>query len=71
MSKDEIPKLGATGNYPKGKIIPEDQGELRLAIGTHDDSVIIEFGKEVKWIGLGKEDAIQFANTILQWANKL
>lgn len=48
---------GPTGQFPKGKVIPEDEGELainfRIGIGLNNDAVVVmEFGKEISWIGL-------------------
>jgi len=69
----ENSKLGATGNFPKGKIREDDEGELRLAVAHDNDKgvVIVDFGKPVVWIGLPADDAVEFANTILKHAKDL
>lgn len=51
------PKLGATGNFPKGKVSADDEGELRMAMGNKEGKVILEFGKPIKWVGLDPSDA--------------
>lgn len=33
----------------------EDLGDLRIVVGTKDDHVIIDFSKEVGWIGMHVE----------------
>lgn len=64
-------KLGATNDYPRGKLNQHDEGGLMLAIGVKDKTVLIDFGKPTAWIGLDKHTAIQFANNILEKAATL
>ena len=55
-------KLGPTGNFPRGKLNAEDEGGLAIAVGKNPDGVIImDFGKEVGWIGLNQATAINIA----------
>lgn len=63
--------LGATGRFPQGKIDPNDEGELKLAVSNQDGNVIIAFGKPVHWVGLDKVTALQFAKAIFDHANAL
>lgn len=58
-------------NYPRGKFCDDDEGELAVAIGVKDKTVIIDFNKEVAWIGMDKAGAIGFANAILEKANSI
>ena len=69
MSKE--PKLGATGRYPEGKLRPDDEGELKAAIGTKDGKIFIEFGKPVGWLGISPEQALEFARVLTARANKI
>ena len=62
MEKIEI---GATGEFPQGKLNADDEGQLRMAITVKDDKLIIDFGKPVHWLGMNKEEARQFAELIL------
>jgi hypothetical protein len=64
------PKLGATGEFPRGKFAADDEGQLRIAITTKDNTVIIHFGKEVAWIGMSKPEAKEFAKVISQHAEQ-
>jgi len=64
-------KLGATGEFPRGKLSQGDEGELQLAILVRDNTVVIEFGKSVAWLGLDADGAIEFANLILAHANEI
>ncbi len=63
--------LGATGAFPAGKLHPTDEGELRLAVGHASGNVVIQFGKPVRWLGLPKAEALQFADMIRQHAEAL
>lgn len=58
--------LGATGEFPAGKIDPDDQGELRMAIGVQDGQVVIHFGKPIRWLAMDPACAKNFAQLILQ-----
>ncbi len=60
--------IGATGEFPKGKIAPEDEGEIAFAVGHKDGKVVIDFGKPVAWLGMDRHQAIALANTILSHA---
>ncbi len=55
-------------NYPRGKLQDDDEGELTIAMYWKDKTFIIDFGKEVKWIGMSREEAQQLALRILRMA---
>lgn len=60
-------ELGATGQYPEGKLTEADEGEIKIAIGVHEGKVVIHFGgKPVKWIGLSAQQAREMAESIRQ-----
>lgn len=65
--------LGATGEFPQGKICKDDEGEIRLAVGAVKDKgvVAIDFGTPVKWLALPKKEALEFAEIIKNNAEKL
>lgn len=54
--------------YPRGKLNADDEGALNIAIGERDNTVIINFGKKVAWIGMSRPEAIEFAKTIMKRA---
>jgi len=65
-------KFGPTGDFPRGKVDESDEGGLQVGI-TYDkesDTVVIVFGKSITWIGFGPEQAIEFANLIIERAKK-
>jgi hypothetical protein len=66
----ENPKiiLGPTGDFPRGKIGPDNEGGLRIGIASNGDTVILNFGTPVAWVGFPKEQAIELAKTILRHA---
>lgn len=62
-------RLGPTKKFPRGKLNAGDEGELRLAIYHRDKTVILDFGTEVRWIGLDATGARRLAATIIQHAD--
>ena len=67
----QILKLGATGQFPQGKIDPHDQGEIAIAVGHRQNKVIINFGKPVAWIGFDKNQALQIAESLRTHAEQI
>lgn len=63
--------LGATGQFPDGKLVHEDEGELRLGVAHDQDNVIINFGKPVAWLALPPVEAKAFAAMILKHAEQV
>lgn len=46
--------------YPDGKINNNDEGALRIAIFIKDDRLIIDFGKDLSWLGFDKNTLRSF-----------
>lgn len=44
--------LGATGQFPNGKLTKQDEGEIKFAVITMDNKVVIEFGQSAHWFGM-------------------
>lgn len=63
-------RLGATGAYPRGKLRGGDEGELRLSVGVKDRTVILDFGKDVAWIGMGAQDAANLGSMLIKHARE-
>lgn len=57
--------------FPRGKLCENDEGQLTLRICVKDKTVIIDFGKDLNWIGFDKQGAIEFAQTIIKRANEI
>lgn len=47
-------------NYPDGKLNDTDEGALDIATRIEDGCVILDFGKDLTWIGLDKESLRAF-----------
>ena len=61
--------LGATGHFPDSKLNPDDEGELKLAIGNNEEKVIMEFGeKPIRWIAFNPNEAVQIAEILINHA---
>lgn len=63
--REEMRKsLGATGRHPQGRLVQDDEGEIRLAVGHANGKVVVEFGKPIAWIGFTPEQALDLAQSI-------
>jgi hypothetical protein len=71
MFKEFGVKLGATGEFPEGKLTPNDEGEIKIAVGIEQNKVVIHFGKEIAWIGFGRSEAIRIASSLIDMAAKI
>ena len=56
--------IGKTNEYPDGKLNNHDEGELRIAVTVKGGRLIIDFGKQVKWLGFDKKTAQALLETI-------
>jgi hypothetical protein len=73
MQRDEFPKLGATGQFPSGKLNPSDEGQLQYGIGRNKENnkVIMDFGKPIAWLALNRSDAFTMGKALMKHAKKL
>lgn len=63
--------VGPTGNFPDGVLTrPGDQGELVMAVSDPDSNGIvhIDFGVEVSWIGLPRDNLVDLCRLLLRKA---
>jgi hypothetical protein len=63
--------LGETGEFPDGKLSEDDGGEIAMAIGTHGETIIIKFGKQVSWIGISVDAAVELIAVLQKTINRL
>lgn len=65
--------LGATGDFPRGKVNAQDEGEISMATAADQrtQTVIINFGKPVAWLALEYEDAMALSESIRDKAFEL
>lgn len=60
-------KIGATGNYPDGKLNQYDMGELNLAVGVDNKgNVVLQFGKPVTWLAMTRDEAKSIGEALLR-----
>lgn len=64
-------KIGPTRTFPKGKLSHDDDGGINVAVFKFNNVVRIEFGSSVKWLGLPKNEALEFAELIKKHAEEL
>lgn len=57
--------------YPRGKLCESDEGRLTMAISIRDKTVILNFGKDVSWLGLPKAEALALGSALIEKANQL
>lgn len=60
----------AQRSYSEGRLGPDDDGDTAMAIG-HDPAkkvVVIDYGKQVTWVGMPAEQAVKFAEMVIQHA---
>jgi hypothetical protein len=61
-------KIGATGEFPDGKLDEDDEGALRMRIGNDGKSVRLDFGEPIAWLAFGPDDAMMFATLLISHA---
>lgn len=64
-------KLGATHQFPRGKLTEHDEGETRIAIGSNNGAVVMDFGNPTSWIGFTPDQADEIADTLKKHAAAL
>lgn len=69
--RDKLEQLGATGRHPEGRLTDDDEGEIRIAIGSRDGAVVIDFGKPVHWIGFTPKQAMKIAEDLVKHARAI
>lgn len=58
--------FGATGQFPDGKITGDDEGEIKFGITTTGNSVVMNFGKKIMWVGFTKEQAKEIGELLIE-----
>lgn len=64
-------KPGKTNDYPRGMLNASDEGGLNILMTVLDNTVVLDFGTPVKWIGLDKETALMIGAALTEKANSL
>lgn len=63
-------RLGATGQFPGGKLDDNDEGEIRFAIaGDQEHQLVhIDFGKLVSYVSMTPQQAVDVATSLIKQA---
>lgn len=64
---DASPELGPTGEFPEGKLNPDDQGEIaiRIAADAAKNVVVIDFGRPVQWVAMPPRKAAELSQLLM------
>lgn len=65
--------LGATGEFPYGRIDAHDEGELRAAVhgDVEREIVVMNFGKSVSFVAMTPVQAVEIAEVLIKMARKV
>lgn len=70
MAEDDPPVPGPTGDFPDGQLGPDDAGALALSVGVVEGRIVVDFGKDVRWLGLEPAQAYGLAQALLEAARR-
>jgi len=65
----EVKKL--LGEFPDGRLNPQDEGALAMAVSSEGRVVKIEFTKPVAWIGFSAQEAVDLAELLIKRARAI
>lgn len=57
--------------YPRGKLRSDDKGKLAITFGLRGNTLVMDFGKPVGWIGLGLNDVRKLQEKLSQYEKTL
>jgi hypothetical protein len=64
----DMNRPGPSGQFPQGKLRPDDKGGLAVAVSRRGDQVFIDFGTAVTWLALPASDCESLAVVLLKQA---
>lgn len=56
------------GEFPDGKLNPDDAGAIAMAVGVENHRVVLRFAKPVAWVGMTGDEAFELAQSLLRHA---
>jgi hypothetical protein len=62
-------EIGATGEFPQGKLTASDKGELGIKVFSVPGTIVVEFGALITWIGMDPEGARNLADSLRRHAD--
>lgn len=64
-------ELGATGQFPDGKMSNDDEGEIKFAIAHSSEQVVVNLGKPVAWLAMSPQQAMDVADVLRNHAEQI
>lgn len=61
---------GLFGEFPDGKLNPDDAGGIAMAVGVENNRVVLRFPKPVAWVGMTGDEAFELSQILLQRARE-
>ena len=58
-------KLGATGQFPHGKMSAADEGAIMFKVDEDGGNVVLDFGTPVVWMGMTAEQAVALGQLLI------
>ncbi len=69
--KKELEEVINLKTYSDGKLNETDEGDLKIAIYSKDGKVIINFGKDLSWLGFDKKSLRLFIDGLEKQYKKI
>lgn len=63
--------LGPTGRFPGGKLTANDEGEIRLAVGSLEGKVVLNFGTPIASLGMTPGQALSLGHSLVRQAREI
>jgi len=60
--------FGPTGEFPDGKLGPNDEGGIAMGITQHEGRLVIDFGKPIRSLGLTAVEAQRLGSLLTDFA---
>lgn len=60
-----------TIKYPRGKLNANDEGQLAIRMFVKGNTLILDFGKSIKWIGLGLHEVTELRRKLGEYEEQL
>jgi hypothetical protein len=70
MAEDEPRPPASPGAFPDGRLGSGDEGEVGVAVGVEEGRVVVDFGKDLRWLGLTPAQARDVAHALLEAARR-
>lgn len=62
---------GFRPKFPRGKLRADDEGQLRMAFSVHGNTLVMDFGKPVAWVGLSLHEVTALREAFERYEKQL